>query len=395
MLTDYSWDMTGYAPKHKPLLGEERITLVEAERIFQLQPEPPEMENLNAYVLLAILKKELKYFSFFLHHYERFLNQRIRSVLLSDTNEAISGEKFLDIKLSCQTMLLEKLADYDPEKGAEFTTYIYPFVKDEIQKFLMGEESWSVSSLSSYKMLRTMAWMWRNEADPVAAFSEKYNCDPALAQEYLDTVRGLRNRHSFFKTVRDEDSERTQMDVTQDEHWDYTERLWNGMRASQVERAFDKLNYREQTLLEKRLSICMNCGRVESWEKRPTFEELAILFEGSSASGAERAYRKAVDHLTEHLVADGALHAIRLKQTSKTKRKKKIAAATYLYQADCDGEWGEVVFDFENGTAQIIRLADGDTIRTNVFAGKAIAYLLGCDNDKLPKETLLALDPWE
>ena len=54
-----------------------------------------------------------------------------------------------------------------------------------------------------------------------------------------------------------------------------------------------------------------------------------------------------------------------------------------------------MVFDFENGTARIIRLADGDTIRSNVFAGKAIAYLLGCDNDKLPKETLLALDPWE
>ena len=139
----------------------------------------------------------------------------------------------------------------------------------------------------------------------------------------------------------------------------------------------------------------MNCGRVGSWEKRPTFEELAILFEGSSASGAERAYRKAVEHLTEYLVADSALHAIRLKQINKTKRKKRIAAATYLYQADCDGEWGEIVFDFENGTAWIIRLADGDTIRTNVVAGKVIAYLLGCDNDKLSKKTLLALDPWE
>ena len=58
-----------------------------------------------------------------------------------------------------------------------------------------------------------------------------------------------------------------------------------------------------------------------------------------------------MDHLTEHLVADGALHAIRLKQTNKTERKKKIAAATYLYQADCDGEWGGIVFDFENETA--------------------------------------------
>ena len=31
----------------------------------------------------------------------------------------------------------------------------------------------------------------------------------------------------------------------------------------------------------------------------------------------------------------------------------KNAAATYLYQADCDGEWDEIQFDFENMTAQI------------------------------------------
>ena len=49
-------------------------------------------------------------------------------------------------------------------------------------------------------------------------------------------------------------------------------------------------------------------------ERPPTFEELAVMFEGSTASGAERAYRKAVDKLTELLVAEGALHAVRLKQ---------------------------------------------------------------------------------
>ena len=70
----------------------------------------------------------------------------------------------------------------------------------------------------------------------------------------------------------------------------------------------------------------MTCGRVSSWKERPTFEELAVMFEGSTASGAERAYRKAVDKLTELLVAEGAIHAVRLKQKSKTKRKKKIAS---------------------------------------------------------------------
>ena len=96
--------------------------------------------------------------------------------------------------------------------------------------------------------------------------------------------------------------------------------------------------------------------------------------------------------LTELLVAEGAIHAIRLKQKSKTKRKKKIAAAIYEYQADCDGEWGEISFDFENGTAEIVRLADWDTTKTNWFAKRAILYLMNCENDKLPKEAIVAFE---
>ena len=113
------------------------------------------------------------------------------------------------------------------------------------------------------------------------------------------------------------------------------------------------------------------------------------MFESSTASGAERAYRKAVDKLTELLVAEGAIHAVRLKQKSKTRRKKKIAAAIYEYQADCDGEWGKISFDFESSTAEIIHLADWDTIKTNRFANKAtllqfrFLYLSNSHNDHL------------
>ena len=180
--------------------------------------------------------------------------------------------------------------------------------------------------------------------------------------------------------------------VALDDTWNYADILWNGIQAEKVQRAFEELNYREQTLLEKRLAICMTCGRVGSWKNRHTFEELAFMFEGSAASGAERAYRKPVDKLTELLVAEGAIHAGRLKQKSKTKRKKKIATAIYEYQADCDGEWGEISLDFENGTAEIIRLADWDTMKTNRFANKAIVYLLNCENEKLPKETIVAAE---
>ncbi len=123
--------------------------------------------------------------------------------------------------------------------------------------------------------------------------------------------------------MTDEDGEETGEDVALDDTWNYADILWNGIQAEKVQRAFEKLNYREQTLLEKRLAICMTCGRVGSWKGRPTFEELAVMFEGSTASGAERAYLRAVDKLTEVLVAEGAIHAVRLKQKSKTKHEKR------------------------------------------------------------------------
>ena len=358
MLREYSWDMTGYKPKSFPDTPDSGITRYMAERIFQLEPEPPAVDGLNEYILSALQEKNLIYFSFFLHHYEPQLNKRIKGFLGVDGGDLYDTDRFIEIKLSCREQMLQKLMDYDPAKGAEYATYIFPFIRDAMLRFRMGEEKWSVSSLTNYKMVRSMAWLYHNTKDAVSEFSKKYNCDLALAEEYLKVVRGIRNQQPFY--VTDEDGEETGEDVALDDTWNYTDILWNGIQAEKVQRAFEKMNFREQTLLEKRLAICMTCGRVGSWKNRPTFEELAVMFEGSTASGAERAYRKAVDKLTELLVAEGALHAVRLKQKSKTKRKKKIATAIYEYQADCDGEWGEISFDFENGTAEIIRLADWD-----------------------------------
>ena len=390
MLEDYLWNMTGYIPKYPVNPHCDGIIPYVAERIFQLEPEPPVVDSLNEYILSALQEKDLRYFSFFLHHYEPQLNKRIKSFLGVDGGDLYDTDRFIDVKLSCREQMLQKLMDYDPAKGAEYATYIYPFIRDAMLRFRMGEEKWSVPSLTSYKMLRTMAWLYHNTKDAVNEFARKYNCDLALAEEYLKVVRGIRNQQPFY--VTDEDGEETGEDVALDDTWNYADILWNGIQAEKVQRAFEKLNYREQTLLEKRLAICMTCGRVGSWKGRPTFEELAVMFEGSTANGAERAYRRAVDKLTELLVAEGALHAIRLKQKSKTKHKKKIAAAVYEYQADCDGEWGEISLDFESGTAKIIRLADWDTMKTNRFANKAIAYLLNCENEKLPKETILAFE---
>ncbi len=389
MLNDFTWNMTGYIPKHAVNPHGDGIIPYVTERIFQLEPEPPVVDSLNEYILSALQKKNLMYFSFFLHHYEPQLNKRIKTFLGVDGGD-LDTDRFIDIKLSCREQMLQKLMDYDPAKGAGYATYIYPFLWDAMLRFRMGEEKWSVSSLTSYKMLRSMAYLYHNTRDAVGAFAQKYNCDLALAEEYLKVVRGIRNEQPFY--VTDEDGEETGEDVAVDDSWNYSDILWNGAQAEKIQRAFEKLNFREQTLLEKRLAICMTCGRVSSWKNRPTFEELAVLFEGSTASGAERAYRKATEKLTLLAAAEGAVRAVRIKQKSKTKRKKKIAAAVYEYQADCDGEWGEISLDFEASSAEIIQLADWDTTISNFYARKVIRYLLGCNNDKLPKEAMFAFE---
>ncbi|MEI3264153.1 MAG: hypothetical protein V8S16_06210 [Gemmiger sp.] len=119
------------------------------------------------------------------------------------------------------------------------------------------------------------------------------------------------------------------------------------------------------------------------------FEDLAVDFEGTTASGVERFYRRTLDKLRLKLLESSVVHTVTLKQTERRKKNKKIAAAVYLYQADNDGEWGELWFDFENGTAEIVRLADWDTVKSNVFAKTAIRYIQGLPEARLLKSVVV------
>ena len=172
--------------------------------------------------------------------------------------------------------------------------------------------------------------------------------------------------------------------MTRDDSWNYAEILWNGIQAKAVTVAFEQLSYKEQWYLEKRNAICMTCGRVSPLSTQSTFEDLAVDFEGTTASGAKRFYRRTLDKLRLKLLESGVIHTVTLKQTDMRKKNKRIAAAVYLYQADNDGEWGEIRFAFENGTAEIVKLADWDTMKSNVFAKTAIRFV-----QRLPEARLL------
>ena len=149
------------------------------------------------------------------------------------------------------------------------------------------------------------------KGEVVSEYTKKEGCSAETAEQYLTVAQFNRSQVSLYVMAQDEDREETGEDVTRDESWDYTAILWNGVQAEAVRAAFDKLSYRKQRLLEERNAICMTCGRGSPISERKSFEELAVMFEGSTASGAERAYRLAEwDTMSSHVFAKHAIRKI-------------------------------------------------------------------------------------
>ena len=365
--------MTIYVKKH-PFCAEEGsgLTILEAERAFQLLPDPPKVETLNDYIVTAVNGDE-NGFPFFLHAYEERLNRRIRGFLLREGFRNTEPDRLFDYKLACVRAMLEVLPDYDPNGGASFLTYAHHDIENAMIGQRKNEEGGSFASLDEYKAIRKAGRLYRENhektREAVKAIAEAEHCSEQTAEAHLATALFERDP-----------------DVSHDDHWDYASILWGWVQAEWVQEAFEKLSFREQTLLEKRNAICMTCGRVSDWRKRVGFEDLAVLFEGSGASGAERAYQRALEKMMKHLAGHEVFHVLQLRLVSQEKKNKKIAAAVYSYWADYDGEWGEIRFDFLKNEMEIIMLADGDFTKSQPFAKRAIQEIRAIENDKLPKK---------
>ena len=395
VLPEYSWDMRNYIMGVLHQSNTPTLTMYAVKNMFQLDPPPPELGESkagNAYILEALKQKNLDYFSYFLHTNESYFNRVIRRTLAGDADIRYDPEQFMDIKLSCAAVMLHLLPSYDPSRKATFRTYAYRYVQNAIRQYQRRKESWSFDSLSLYKKVRTAAWMQKNLLDAAEKFAEKYKCDLAAAEKYFAEARAVYNRESLY--VQNFDGEEKSEEIREGISYDYVEILWTGLHAKAVRDAFDRLPAEEQYYLEARNAICMECGKAEPLKNRPTFDELGEKFEFTTANGAEKAYHRAVEHLALLMAEDNSIRMVTVKLSSVTRVKKKIATAVYQYQADGDGEWGEIHFDFETGKAEITYVAELDTTRSHVYAKKAMQIIFEDYKEKLPKEKLVAFPRW-
>ena len=61
----WTWELPGYCVKYGFLAEPKGLTMREVERIFQLDPEPPVLENMNDYIIEAVHSRDLRCFPFF------------------------------------------------------------------------------------------------------------------------------------------------------------------------------------------------------------------------------------------------------------------------------------------------------------------------------------------
>ena len=393
-LKDYSWDLEGYMPRASQA-ERGKLTMQDAFRAYQLIPAPPGLPSgdTNEYIRMAQETHELKYIFFYLHENEQYFNDRINT-FLSGEGERIHPERFMDLKLECRIEVLQRFPSYDPGRGTAFITYIHRYITDTLLRFRMGEEYHSFDSLQEYKDARRIMQLYAdsngNTKETIRLFAAQDGCSEKTAIEKLAAAWRQRNRRVPVQ-INEEGECQEQQDELISDHWDYVGILWAEMEAEKVDKAFDKLSYRDQTLLEQRNAICMRCGRVSDMKTQVSFEKLAELFEGSGASGAERAYKRALENLTLELVKLGQLHCVRLKQTSVQREDKKITAAGYAYQVDNSGDWGEIRFDLIEKTAWVETFAENDPCDTWEITDAAIHAALANNMEKLPKSMLLPI----
>ncbi len=393
-LKDYSWDLGEYTLRASQS-ERGKLTLHDALNAYQLKPAPPASPDgkKDDYICLAQQTHELKYIFFYLHENEAYFNNRIETFLTAEGGW-IHPERFMDLKLECRIEVLRRFQDYDPGKNAKFTTYIHRYTTDVMLRFRMEEEYGSFDSLQEYKDARQIMQLYTachgNAEETIRLFADKNQCSEETAAEKLTAAWRQRNCRVPV-LLNDEGEGWEQADELIPDHWDYVDILWAGTEADMVDKAFNKLSFRDQMLLEKRNAICMTCGRVSDMKTQVSFQKLAENYEGTGAPGAEKAYKRAVENLMLELVKLGQLHCVRLKQISTQHEGKKITAAAYSYQVDNDGAWGEIQFDLKKGTAWVETFAENDLCDTWEITDAAIRAVLDDNTGKLPRKQIIPI----
>ncbi len=283
-----------------------------------------------------------------------FIRQTANQIIGSPARESYlcsCGIETDDLIQAGSIGLWKAVAGYDFSSGHKFLTYAAPAIKramiDLIRQYRQGEDtSGEIVSLNDAHndAIRNLMML------PSKTQPEQIYIEQETMEELHEAMDALPDRENVYVQYR-----------------------------------FGFGNSEDHPLTETARYFHLTESRAKSVER----SALKLLRQELLFEIPERAYTRAEDKLTKALVAVGELHAVELRLKSQKKQGKKIIAAVYEYLADCDGAWGELHYDFKGGTAEIILLAEWDTVVSHRFAMRAVEHLQKVPITKLPEKFML------
>ena len=124
--------------------------------MYQLKPAPPKWD-LQEYIVTYLKEKDNCYFAWFLHYYEKTLNNNVQEYM----RKLFMPEHFSDMKQAYIAGLLKALTNYDIEQGAPFTSFKERYVEREILDYVRSTRTgFTAQSIAEYTKLRKAMAIW-------------------------------------------------------------------------------------------------------------------------------------------------------------------------------------------------------------------------------------------
>ena len=289
--------------------------------IYRLTPAPPKENDLQKYILNYLAQRDDKYISWFLHYYERTLNEKSMAIV---QDYAMYGH-FLDIKQAYVIGLLKALQEYDQERGVPFIVYKEYAAMREVHEYIRSMRTgFTIQSYDEYLRLRKAMRLYRefgNKSDD-ATIEKIAEAIGASKEDAAEIIRcGIQNMQfvEYYRQYADEDSEESREEVAHDSSSEPDKIFFSLERAEAVMTAFENLNYRERAMVSAHLGFCMECYATHFYDKddldedgKPTrkpipeeaFFDIAIDHGLASPDTADKTYRKALDKMKRELGKD-------------------------------------------------------------------------------------------
>ena len=263
-------------------------------------------------------KPVLQYISWFLHYYERTLNEKSMAIV----QDYAMYEHFLDIKQVYVIGLLKALQEYDQERGVPFIVYKEYAAMREVHEYIRSMRTgFTIQSYDEYLRLRKAMRLYRefgNKSDD-ATIEKIAKAIGASKEDAAEIIRcGIQNMQfvEYYRQYADEDSEESREEVAHDSSSEPDKLFFKLEEAEAIMAEFEKLNFRERAMVSAHLGFCMECYATHFYDKddldedgKPTrkpipeeaFIDIAIDHGLASPDTADKTYRKALGKMKKEL----------------------------------------------------------------------------------------------